>query len=124
MRTLPPAADWARYSSSWRTFSGSRPPPETVPIRRLNSTKVSRAVRSTALRDPSEGGFSSPISSLRARPVRMRKSLTAVVMLASSSKASCRRRISAAASRYLGSVRSKWRAMLLPGFLAIPRLPV
>ena len=33
-------------------------------MRLLNSTKVSRAVRSTARRELSEGGFSSTISSL------------------------------------------------------------
>ena len=45
------------------------------------------------------GRFSSTISSLSANPVRMRKSRTALVMLASASKLSCRRRIRAAAAR-------------------------
>ena len=65
-------------------------------MRRLNSTNVSSAVRSTAWREPSEGGFSSTISSLRTRPVRMRKSRTALVMLASAAPSLCRLRISAA----------------------------
>jgi len=65
--------------------------------------KVSRAVRSTARREASEGGFSSTISSLRARPVRMRKSRTELVMLASGWKLSCLSRTCAAASRYFGS---------------------
>ena len=87
-------ADSVRYSSSCRTFSGSGSPPGTVPMRRLNSMKVSRAVRSTALREPSEGGF----SALRARPVPVRKSQTALVMLASGWKASCQDRICPAAA--------------------------
>ena len=52
----------------------------------------------------SEGGFSSTISWLWARPVRVRNSLTVLVMFASGSPPSWRRRISAAASRYLGSL--------------------
>ena len=86
-------------------------------MRRLNSMKVSRAVRSTARREPSEGGFSSTISSLRANPVRMRKSRTALVMLASGSKLSCRRSICSAALRYLGSPMLMWMAKVVPGSL-------
>ncbi len=72
---------WAQLMSS--VGPGLAAPPETVPARRLHSMKVSRAVRSTALREASEGGFFSTISSRYARPVRMRGSRTALVILAS-----------------------------------------
>ena len=75
-----------------------------MPTLRFTSMKVSSAVRSTARREVSEGGFSSMISWLFASPVRMRKSRTALVMLASLSKAACRRSISPADSAYLGSL--------------------
>ena len=78
--------------------------PPVVPILRLNSMKVSRAVRSTARREPWAGGFSSTISSPLTSPVRMRKSRTALVMFASGSPLSYRRRISAAAWAYRGSL--------------------
>ena len=67
------------------TYSGlgSRPPRE--PMLRLNSMKVSRAVRSTARREPRAGGFSSTTSLVRTRQVATRKSRTAVVMFASAS---------------------------------------
>ena len=80
-------------------------------MRRLNSMKVSRAVRSTARPEPSAGGFSSAISSSFTRPVRVKKLRTALVMLASGSALSWRRRISAAACRYLGSPVSMWGGM-------------
>ena len=94
---------------SRRVAERSRGPglkPAAVPILRLNSTKVSRAVRSTARRDPSAGGFSSTISSSATKPVAVRKLRTAVVMLASGSARLCRRKISAAASAQIGSLGS------------------
>ena len=54
------------------------------------------------------------ISWLWAKPVKIKKSLTVLVMLASGWAPSWRRRISAAASRYLGSVVFMCPTMLLP----------
>ena len=65
-------------------------------------------MRSTARREPCAGGFSSTISLDLTKPVAMRKSRTALVMFASGSALSCRRRISAAAPAHLGSFVSMW----------------
>ena len=54
------------------------------------------------------------ISWLWAKSVKIKKSLTVLVMLASGWAPSWRRRISAAASRYLGSVVFMCPTMLLP----------
>ena len=89
------------------TYSGSGLKPACMLLTlRLTSTNVSSAVRSTARRVESEGGFSSTISPDLASCVSMRKSRMALVILASGSPLSCRCRMAAASCLNLGLLMS------------------
>lgn len=66
-------------------LSGSGVLPLAVPILRLISMNVSSVVISTALRDRSEGGFSSMMSFSLASLVSVRKLRMALVIFASGS---------------------------------------